>query len=358
MSRMKYSKTFWNGLIAILFCCILFGGVMTMAIVSRVQYNEITQNMLTTNATITEIKIDHHSSKYGGYDQEMQIVYVVDGHAYNRELATDTSISFEAGYRTHFSVGDVVEIYYNPDDPMEIATRLSDNHAGGMMIFSGVALAFMVAILILCVVTRKNHLITEQEYKKEKTAKKKIKSVYKNTKGYKIRVQYFNFFLFMEFCGFLMVLTMLIMNTILNGVGTKIESPAEVVSLIFVFAALMSPVWILSLLNRRFFGKVVCVIDEERITYQNKIIKWEEIEEITYHAGTPSIPTKQTDNGPYVRVVGNNLDIQIHRAPLMTLGKVRKYNKNVKVGLSRGSILTLTLVPLAVVVLAAILMAV
>lgn len=71
MSGMRYNKTFKGGIITILICFLLGGVILTMSIISKLQYNEITQNMLTTNATITDIKIDHHSFKYGGYDQEM-----------------------------------------------------------------------------------------------------------------------------------------------------------------------------------------------------------------------------------------------------------------------------------------------
>lgn len=355
MSGMRYNKTFKGGIITILICFLLGGVILTMSIISKLQYNEITQNMLTTNATITDIKIDHHSFKYGGYDQEMQIVYVVDGKTYNRELATDTKISFQAGYKTHFTVGDVVEIYYNPENPTEIATELSSKHAVNTMIFSGAFLVFMVAILITAIIMRKKFLISEEEYEKEKAGKKKIKSIYKNTDGYKIRVQYFNYFLFAEFCGFLMVLTMLIMNTILDGVGTKINSPAEIVSAFLVFAVLTSPVWILSLLNRRFFGKVVCVVNEEGIIYQNKIMKWEKIEEIKYQISLPSWSSNIKRGGSYARIIGNNLDIQIKSAPSMLLGKAKKYNKNVKANLKKSSILILTMVPLAVIVFAVVL---
>lgn len=355
MSGMRYNKTFKGGIITILICFLLGGVILTMSIISKLQYNEITQNMLTTNATITDIKTDHHSFKYGGYDQEMQIVYVVDGKTYNRELATDTKISFQAGYKTHFTVGDVVEIYYNPENPMEIATELSSKHAVNTMIFSGAFLAFMVAILITAIIIRKRFLISEEEYEKEKAGKKKIKSIYKNTDGYKIRVQYFNYFLFAEFCGFLMVLTMLIMNTILDGVGTKINSPAEIVSAFLVFAVLTSPVWILSLLNRRFFGKVVCVVNEEGIMYQNKIMKWEKIEEIKYQISLPSWSSNIKRGGSYARIIGNDLDIQIKSAPSMLLGKAKKYNKNVKANLKKSSILILTMIPLAVVIFAIVL---
>lgn len=346
---MRYNKTFKGGIVAILLCCLLSGAILTVSMISKLQYNEITQNMITTDATITDIKTDYHSSRYGGYDQEMQIVYAVDGKTYNRELATDTKIAFQAGYRTHFSVGDVVKIYYNPENPMEIATELSSEHAVNMMIFSGAFLVFMVAILVTAIITRKRFLISEKDYEKERVDKKRIKSMYKHTDGYKIRVQYFNYVLFAEFCGLLMVLTMLIMNTIMGGVGTKISSPAEIVSAFLVFAVLTSPVWILSLLNRRFFGKVVCVVSEEGIIYQNEMIEWGKIEEIKYQIGLPSWSSNVKRDGSCARIIGNDIDIQIKNAPYMLLGKSKKYNKNVKVNLKKSSILILIMVPLAVV---------
>ncbi len=351
MSKVRYNKTFKGGIITIMLCCLLFGSVFAMSIISLIQYNELIQDMLTTEATITDIKTDHHSSKYGGYDQEMQIVYAVDGKIYSRELATDTPVAFQAGYRTHFSVGDVVEIYYNPETPMEIATELSYKHALSMMIFSGAFIAVMIAVLITGIVTRKRFLITEEEYKKEKAAKKKIRSAYKNVDGYKIRVQYFNYFLYLELCVFLMVLTMLTMNTILDGVGTKIESPAEIISMFLVFGVLTSPIWILSLVNRRFFGKIVCVVNNEGIKYQNKTIRWEEIEEIIYQVVLPRASIRSNDCS-HARIIGSNIDIKINSAPFMMLRKAKKYNKSVKTASSKSSILLLTMMPLAFIILA------
>lgn len=354
MSGMRYHKTFKWGIVSLLFCFLLFGVMFTMSIISKLQYDEITQNMLTTNAMITDIKIDHYSFKYGNYEQEMQIVYVVDGKTYNRELATDTKNAFEAGFRTHFSVGDVVEIYYNPENPMEIATELSSKHSVNTMIFTGACLIFLVAICISVIITRKRFLISEEEYKKEKADKKKIKSIYKNSDAYKIRVQYFNYFLFMFFCLFLMTLTLLIMNTKLGSAGTKINSPSEIVLLFFVFAALTSPVWILSLLNRRFFGKVVCLVNEKGIIYQNKIIKWEEIEEIEYYNSFSSRPPDVKIDGSYARIIGNDFDVQIKSAPFMLLGKSKKYNRNVKASLNKKGIFILAMIPLACIVFAVI----
>ncbi len=358
MSKVRYNKTFKGGIVTILFCCLLFGFVFTMSIISMIQYNDVTKDMLTTKATIIDIKIDHHSSKYGSYDQEMQIVYVVDGKIYSRELATDTPVAFEAGYRTLFSVGDTVVIYYSPENPMKIATSLSMDHAVGMMIFSGVSLAFMVAILITVIITRKRFIITEQEYNKEKRIRKAKREIYKNTKGYKIRVQFFNLFLFFEFCGFVLVITMLLLNTLLNGVGTKLESFAEVISMFFVFAGLTSPIWILSLINRRFFGKIVCILTDEGIKYDEKTIRWDDINEIVYEVNPAlSVGSSMRGNCSHARVIGDGFEIEIKKAPLMILKKSKKYKKEMRAYLSKRSFFTLTAIPFASIAVISVLFA-
>ncbi len=352
MAKTRYNNAFKSGIVTILLCCLLFGGIFTAGVISEIQYKEFTQGMLTTNATITDIKIDRHSSKYGGYDQEMQITYTVNGKRYDRELATDTKMAFQAGYRTHFSEGDVVEIFYNPEDPMEIATELSSKHAVKMMIFSGVCLVLFIAILVSGIVTRKRFVITEQEYSSEKRKKKAKRKLYKSTKGYKIRTQYFNFLLLAELCVFIAVIAILALNTLLDGSGTKLKSFAEVISLFFVFVVLISPIWILSLINRRFFGKIVCILTDSGIKYGDETIKWEDITEIVYEVN-PSMSLGSSAKGScsYARVIGGEIDIQINKAPLMIVKKAKKYKKEINAHMSKRSLLNLIFIPVGVVII-------
>ncbi len=327
---MRYNKTFKNGIIVICLCLFILSVLLAFAIVAEFQYQALTKNMLATEAVITDIETDYHTGRYslGRYEQEMQIAYTVDGKTYTRELSTDTSFAFSAGYRTHFSVGDVTEIYYDPQNPTVIATPLSRSAAFGCMIFSSISLLFFLAIFVLVIVGGKGFLITEEEYQKEKAAKKAKKNIYKNAAGQKIRVQYFNYILFAMLCVFIMVATMLFLNTLLGGSGTKFESSAELISLFWVFAVFASPLCLLSLLNSRFFGKVVCVLTDDGIRYGKKTLKWEHINEIEYDISC-------------ARIIGDGFDIKIEKAPFLMLKKAKKYNKNITIHLSKRNILML-----------------
>ncbi len=337
---MRYNKTFKNGITVICVCLLILSVLLVCTIISEFQYQALTKNMLTTDAVITDIETDYHTGRYslGRYEQKMQIDYTVDGKTYSRELSTDTSVAFSAGYRTHFSVGDITEIYYDPQNPNVIATPLSRSTAFGYMIFSSISLLFFWKIFALVIVSRKKFLITKEEYQKEKAANKAKKNIYKNAKGQKIRVQYFNYILFILLCVFIMSVTMLSVNTLLGGSGTKFESPAEVISLFFVFAIVTSPIWILSLLNRRFFGKVICVLNDDGIKYGKKILEWEHIKEIEYDVS-------------YARIIGDGFDIKIEKAPFLMLKKAKKHNKNITTHLSKRNVLMLAIPVIATVIL-------
>jgi hypothetical protein len=79
--------------------------------------------MQSLEATIVDIDLDIHIR--GPDEQEIYIEYEVDGITYSRELKTDTAISFTAGSGAHYSVGDKIDIFYDPQNPEIIASPRS-----------------------------------------------------------------------------------------------------------------------------------------------------------------------------------------------------------------------------------------
>ena len=165
MSDLRYNRTFKKGLAAILFCIILFGTMILFFIVSKIEYNRLVSTMNSLEATIVDIDLDVHIR--GPDEQEIYIEYEVDGVVYSRELKTDTSISFEAGRGAHYSVGDKIQIFYDPQNPEIIASprSLAVGEVYGLVAFCGLAL--VVFCLVTVLKRHRDFLVTQEEYEKE-----------------------------------------------------------------------------------------------------------------------------------------------------------------------------------------------
>ncbi len=135
-------------------------------IAAEFQYKALVKNMLTEDAVITDIETDYHIGKYrSGHTQDIQISCTVDGITYNRNLGTDTAFFGDAGKNTFFEVGDVIRIFYNPENPEQIATELSlKSSRRGLALFAG-CLVFFTFVFILILKGRKNSRVTEEEYR-------------------------------------------------------------------------------------------------------------------------------------------------------------------------------------------------
>ena len=125
MSDLRYNRVFKKGICAILFCIVLSSFMIIFSLVSKIQYNQLISNMESIEATIVDIDIEYHIK--GPNEQKIDIEYVVDGITYNSELGTDTMISQPAGLGAHYSVGEKVQIFYNPQNPEIIASPRTVN---------------------------------------------------------------------------------------------------------------------------------------------------------------------------------------------------------------------------------------
>ena len=166
MEKLRYNKAFRDGIIAVVFCILLSSICITLPIVSKIQYDNLVSNMKSIEATIVDIDLD---IKVRGPDmQEIYISYEVDDVVYSRELSTDTKIAFAAGMGTHYSVGDKLDILYNPLNPNEIATPLSVAGGSFFIVIGLVLLALVMLAFALMLKNRRKFLVTKEEYEKEK----------------------------------------------------------------------------------------------------------------------------------------------------------------------------------------------
>lgn len=180
MSDLRYNRAFKKGMAAILFCAILFSSIVVFFIVSKIQYDQLVSDMKSIEATIVDV--DYHTRRKGLDWQEIYIEYEVDGIIYGRELETDTVISFRAGSGAHYSVGEKVPIFYNPQNPEIIASPRSVSVGIFWLIFALLFLGIVLFALSWMLKSRHKYLVTQDEYDKEGEELKRSKSAEKQQK--------------------------------------------------------------------------------------------------------------------------------------------------------------------------------
>jgi|GEM_PF-1713116 len=130
--------------------------LMAFGIVFLAQYSAARAGMVKTVATVVDTNLSG-ISKYG-HTQDIIVSYEVNGEKYEREIGSDTSISFDAGAYAHASEGDKVNIYYDAADPNRIVAERSQIVSIVAIAFSALSFAFFTAILIVTVkANKKNH---------------------------------------------------------------------------------------------------------------------------------------------------------------------------------------------------------
>ena len=180
MTELRYNRAFKKGLVAILFCILLFSSIVVFFIISKVQYDRLVSGMQSLEATIVDIDLDIHIK--GPDEQEIYIEYEVDGITYSRELKTDTAISFTAGSGAHYSVGDKIDIFYDPQNPEVIASPRSVSVGYFWLIFALFFLGLVLFALWWMIKSRRKFLVTQEEYDKEGEELKRSKVAKKQQK--------------------------------------------------------------------------------------------------------------------------------------------------------------------------------
>ena len=180
MSDLRYNRAFKKGLAAILFGTILFSSIVAFFVISKIQYDQLVSDMESLEAAIVDV--DRHVRRRGLDWQEIYIEYAVDGIVYNRELKTDTAISFRAGSGAHYLVGEKVQIFYNPQNPEIIASPRSVSVGYFWLIFALFSLGLVLFALWWMIKWRQEFLVTQEEYDKEGEELKRSKLAEKQQK--------------------------------------------------------------------------------------------------------------------------------------------------------------------------------
>ena len=337
MQKLRYNKAFKDALLLLIPFFTASIALIVFPIVSKIQYDNLVSNMKSIEATIVDIDLDLNVR--GPDEQEIYIIYEVDDVVYNRELSTDTKISFSAGTAANYSIGDTIEIFYNPRNPNEIATQRSVNVGYGVMIFGLILFALLLFALILILKNRQKFLVTQKKYEEEKRKRKNHELLNKN--GKKIRWQYFNTYIFIQLSFIPAVPLMIILLELKKGNfdiwNSIVEMSGATPFVLAFYSIFIGPFIVLSLLNRFCFGKVLGVIDDYTLFLKDSKIDINDIVEITYH---PRLMSRSMFSSCFATFVvqlknGGKESFDVLHFPLYGLKEIKKYNPNIKIGFDK-----------------------
>lgn len=147
----------------------------------------------------------------------------------------------------------------------------------------------------------------------------------KDIAGERIRRQYFNVPILLFISTLVMVFEFLVFASLYEG-NFKLDKWMQDITGILTIIIWVVPFVVLSVLNRFFFGKIVCVLNEEGIHYKDGLIKWSDILSIQYNM----TGFGHVDNRAYIEVVCKKITVQIKSVPLYMFSIVKKFNSDIK----------------------------
>ena len=115
----------------------------------------------------------------------------------------------------------------------------------------------------------------------------KKESSWKTIPGQKIRRQYFNIPIYASLVFVHMAVSAVTAVVALDPEITMASCLEDLVVILLLGAVVFLPLVLLSLLNRFFFGEVICVLDEKGLHYDGGFIWWQDIKKAVYE---PDIP--------------------------------------------------------------------
>jgi heme/copper-type cytochrome/quinol oxidase subunit 2 len=138
-----------KGIIAIIFIMLMGLFFIAFYVISEIQYTNLMKIYKECEAIVTNVSVDYNRYNVGDL-KTVHIKYTVDGTEYSQELSTNTGLSF-GKVATNFDIGDITTIYYNPQNPSQIATQESNKTGMFIAIFGIVAFVFGTILLIIVI---------------------------------------------------------------------------------------------------------------------------------------------------------------------------------------------------------------
>lgn len=176
MNKKRYTTEFKSKVIFTIFITLLIGFFFIGSAISLIQYYTIIGEMQSNEAKIVDIEYDpgfRRSSK------DIYITYTIDGMTYNNQYKTEGMLIDDVSFQAHYSVGDTVEIFYDPNDPNIIAAPRSATVASGWLLVSVIPTIASICSLVYTLSNSHKYLVTQEEYKNEKEELRKVRALNK-----------------------------------------------------------------------------------------------------------------------------------------------------------------------------------
>lgn len=168
-------------------------------------------------------------------------------------------------------------------------------------------------------------------------------------RGTRLRHNYVSWLVYTFLLFLPAILLVLVLLHLSDGTLTAPVFFEELITVLGIWCMPLLPLLLLSLCNRFFFGRIVCVLDERGIHHADGLVRWEDVKHIDYeieikgrHSNTPCSATVYHKNGYKIELTG---------APLRILFAARRRYKGLEVGLSSTSKFLLILIALAEILL-------
>ncbi len=153
--------------------------------------------------------------------------------------------------------------------------------------------------------------------------------------GIKLRWQYFTFpILILTFCMVVVPYCELVFSISMGKFDFSEFISAVWVSVCVSFI-LSVPLIVLSIFNRRFFGKIICVINESGIHHSSGFIKWSDVVKIEYEIDFPN--RQHHYRFCHAVIYTKEETVTLVHAPLSLLSAAKKYKPNIEAKVSKNS---------------------
>ena len=174
----------------------------------------------------------------------------------------------------------------------------------------------------------------------------------KEMDGRKIRQQYFTIPVLIHYGLMMFVPYCTLIFTIQLGKFNMQEWLSSIWISVWVCFCFSLPWVILSFLNRAYFGKVICVLTEDGLHYNDGFIEWNCISKIEYVIDFPSRYRYDPNRKCRAGVHSENKTITLLHAPHSILRSVKKFKPQIKTQLSSRSkwlVAILAIIPIVLV---------
>ncbi len=190
------------------------------------------------------------------------------------------------------------------------------------------------------------------KYLRSKSSKKSISEL-DHIVGDKIRWQYFNWFIYIILSFVPFTMEMVFLLGIKNTPFILTETMKIAIFMLGAFCAVCSPFVIGSIFNRSFFGKIICVFNDQGIFFESFFLKWNEVEKIVYH---PQLPSKSGIEYNYATIYvtpegQRKYNHDVFHFPVYGMKKAKKYNPGIKTSFDKSDVFPIILVELISIVI-------